>query len=123
MNPFYLIISILIIAIHIITLISIGMLINYGMKILYNETNKIFNDVLIMIILIILNLYILTGVHYLNNIIQSNMVIPNIIKHVNNDYTLPSEIKSPLITSLILFSTQKILRNMIDDMSLIVGAY
>ena len=123
MNPFYLIISILIIAIHIIVLTGIGMLINYGMKILYNETNKIFNDVLIMIILIILNLYILTSVHYLNNIIQSNMVIPNIIKHVNNDYTLPSEIKSPLITSLVLFSTQKILRNMIDDMSLIVGAY
>ena len=123
MNLFYLIISILIIAIHIITLTGIGLLINYGIKILYNETNKILDKVLTMIILIILNLYILTGVHYLNNTIQSKIVIPGIKQYVNNDYTTPSETKSPLITSLILFSTQRVLRNMIDDISLIVGTY
>jgi hypothetical protein len=120
MNPFYLFISILIIAIHIITLTTIGLLLNYGMKILYN---KIFNNVLTMILLVILNLYILTFVHYINNTFQSIYIIPSLTKVVNNNYEVPSETKSPLITSLILFSTQRILRNMIDDISLIVGTY
>lgn len=115
---FGIILAIVYLFLYIISLTILGGGLNYIIDKLYNQIQN--KQIFIKLLVLLIGLYGVTLIHFVNTAL-SKLIYGNIVNKINNTIwesnkiELPNEIKSPIITSLVLFSTQIRSREIINE--------